>query len=125
VNEVGGTCGSGQGPVAGSCEYGDEPAGSGATELVSYAFRNLSFSEKNSTDCKQLISVVKIKLNHKESNIWQRRSKEITNTQAKQNNLKTINHCLKTMPLLSTSESEKAERASLLADSHLMNLQAK
>jgi hypothetical protein len=22
------------GPVAGSCEYGDEPAGSGATELV-------------------------------------------------------------------------------------------
>jgi hypothetical protein len=28
--------GSGQGPVAGSCEYGDEPSGSGATELVSY-----------------------------------------------------------------------------------------
>jgi hypothetical protein len=27
--------GSGQGPVAGSCEYGDEPSGSGATELVS------------------------------------------------------------------------------------------
>jgi hypothetical protein len=26
--------GSGEGPVAGSCEYGDEPAGSGATELV-------------------------------------------------------------------------------------------
>jgi hypothetical protein len=26
--------GSGQGPVAGSCEYGDEPSGSGATELV-------------------------------------------------------------------------------------------
>jgi hypothetical protein len=25
--------GSGQGPVAGSCEYGDEPSGSGATEL--------------------------------------------------------------------------------------------
>jgi hypothetical protein len=28
--------GSGQGPVSGSCEYGDEPAGSGAIELVSY-----------------------------------------------------------------------------------------
>jgi hypothetical protein len=26
--------GSGQGPVAGSCEYGDEPSGSGARELV-------------------------------------------------------------------------------------------
>jgi hypothetical protein len=26
--------GSGQGPVAGSCEYGDEPSGSGATELL-------------------------------------------------------------------------------------------
>jgi hypothetical protein len=28
--------GSGQGPVVGSCEYGDEPSGSGATELISY-----------------------------------------------------------------------------------------
>jgi hypothetical protein len=28
--------GSGLGPVVGSCEYGDEPMGSGATELVSY-----------------------------------------------------------------------------------------
>jgi hypothetical protein len=27
--------GSGLGPVAGCCEYGDGPAGSGATELVS------------------------------------------------------------------------------------------
>jgi hypothetical protein len=27
--------GSGQGPVAGSCEYGDETSGSGATELIS------------------------------------------------------------------------------------------
>jgi hypothetical protein len=27
--------GSEQGPVAGSCEYGDEPSGSGVTELVS------------------------------------------------------------------------------------------
>jgi hypothetical protein len=26
--------GSGRGPVAGCCEYGDEPSGSGATELV-------------------------------------------------------------------------------------------
>jgi hypothetical protein len=25
-----------RGPVSGSCEYGDEPAGSGATDLVSY-----------------------------------------------------------------------------------------
>jgi hypothetical protein len=29
--------GSGQGPVAGCCECGDEPSGSCATELVSYA----------------------------------------------------------------------------------------
>jgi hypothetical protein len=27
--------GSAWGPVAGSCEYGDEPMGSGTTELVS------------------------------------------------------------------------------------------
>jgi hypothetical protein len=30
VNPVG----SGQGPVAGCCKYGDEPSGSGATEFV-------------------------------------------------------------------------------------------
>jgi hypothetical protein len=29
------SCGPGQGPVAGSCKYGDEPSGSGAAELVS------------------------------------------------------------------------------------------
>jgi hypothetical protein len=29
--------GSGQGPVEGCCEYGDEPSGSCATELVSYS----------------------------------------------------------------------------------------
>jgi hypothetical protein len=38
--------GSGQGPVAGSCEYGDEPSGSGYTELVNrlvqYLWRFLS-----------------------------------------------------------------------------------
>jgi hypothetical protein len=28
------TVGSGQGPVAGCCECGDEPSGSGATDLV-------------------------------------------------------------------------------------------
>jgi hypothetical protein len=28
--------GSGQGPLAGSCECGDEPLGSGTTELVNY-----------------------------------------------------------------------------------------
>jgi hypothetical protein len=27
--------GAGQGPVAGSCKYRDEPSGSGATELIS------------------------------------------------------------------------------------------
>jgi hypothetical protein len=32
--------GSGQGPVAGCCECGDEPSGSCATELVSYLLRN-------------------------------------------------------------------------------------
>jgi hypothetical protein len=31
--------GSGQGPVAGCCECGDEPSGSCATELVSYVIR--------------------------------------------------------------------------------------
>jgi hypothetical protein len=30
--------GSGQGPVAGCCECGDEPSGSCATELVRYLF---------------------------------------------------------------------------------------
>jgi hypothetical protein len=41
LREIGlGVCGlhstvSGQGPVAGCCECGDEPSGSGATELVS------------------------------------------------------------------------------------------
>jgi hypothetical protein len=29
--------GSGQGPMAGSCEYGDATSGSGATDLVKYA----------------------------------------------------------------------------------------
>jgi hypothetical protein len=33
--------GSGQGPVAGSCEYGDEPADSGTTEFVSNHFSSL------------------------------------------------------------------------------------
>jgi hypothetical protein len=28
--------GSGMGPMAGSCRYGDEPSGSGAMELVSH-----------------------------------------------------------------------------------------
>jgi hypothetical protein len=28
--------GSGQGPVAGCCECGNEPSGSGATELVNF-----------------------------------------------------------------------------------------
>jgi hypothetical protein len=31
--------GSGLGPLAGCCECGDEPSGSGATELVSYTDR--------------------------------------------------------------------------------------
>jgi hypothetical protein len=31
--------GSGLGPVAGSCKYGDEPAGSGTTELASLLFK--------------------------------------------------------------------------------------
>jgi hypothetical protein len=39
--------------VAGSCEYGDEPSGSGATELVSYVFVyglfNDAVSSSNST----------------------------------------------------------------------------
>jgi hypothetical protein len=32
--------GSGQGPVAGCCECGNEPSGSCATELVSYAYKH-------------------------------------------------------------------------------------
>jgi hypothetical protein len=36
LREIGwGGVGSGQRPVTGSCKYGDEPLGSGATELVS------------------------------------------------------------------------------------------
>jgi hypothetical protein len=31
--------GSGQGPVAGCCEFGDEPSGSCATEFVSYKYK--------------------------------------------------------------------------------------
>jgi hypothetical protein len=38
--------GSGQGPVAGYCECGDEPSGSCATELVTYAERRGSELEK-------------------------------------------------------------------------------
>jgi hypothetical protein len=34
--------GSGQGPVSGCCQCGDEPSGSFATELVSYLFLNFS-----------------------------------------------------------------------------------
>jgi hypothetical protein len=40
--------GSGQGPVAGCCESGDEPSGSCAAELVSYlvSYRNVkTFSD--------------------------------------------------------------------------------
>jgi hypothetical protein len=32
--------GSGQGSLAGCCECGDEPLGSGTTELVSYRYKN-------------------------------------------------------------------------------------
>jgi hypothetical protein len=32
--------GSEQGPVVGCCEYGDEPSGSGAMDLVTYITRN-------------------------------------------------------------------------------------
>jgi hypothetical protein len=32
------SAGSGEGPVADSCEHGDEPSGSGAMELVSEWF---------------------------------------------------------------------------------------
>jgi hypothetical protein len=44
----GGVCGldstvSGQGPVAGCCECGDEPSGSCATELVSYSMVFVSY----------------------------------------------------------------------------------
>jgi hypothetical protein len=44
LREIGWGCKAsrlGEGPVAGSCEYGDEPAGSGATDLLSYAFQNV------------------------------------------------------------------------------------
>jgi hypothetical protein len=34
---------SGYGPVAGSCEYSDEPLGSGVTELVNYSSVALAF----------------------------------------------------------------------------------
>jgi hypothetical protein len=38
--------GSGQGPVVGCCECGDEPSGSCATELVSYTFYVTNISNK-------------------------------------------------------------------------------
>jgi hypothetical protein len=47
--------GSGQGPVAGSCECGDEPSGSGATELYIYIYiyiykaQSIEFRGSNST----------------------------------------------------------------------------
>jgi hypothetical protein len=42
--------GSGQGPVAGSCEYGDEPSGSGATELVCSDTRAVVHDSYNVTE---------------------------------------------------------------------------
>jgi hypothetical protein len=36
--------GSGQGPVAGSCECGDEPSNSGATELVLHLYNKVFVS---------------------------------------------------------------------------------
>jgi hypothetical protein len=40
------SAGSGQGPVAGCSEYGDEPAGSGATELVHHLYCILAYFPK-------------------------------------------------------------------------------
>jgi hypothetical protein len=37
--------GSGQGPVAGCCECGDEPSGSCATELVRFVLLNRLFTK--------------------------------------------------------------------------------
>jgi hypothetical protein len=37
--------GSGKGPVAGFCEYGDEPSGSDATDLVSFHYYYHYFCE--------------------------------------------------------------------------------
>jgi hypothetical protein len=45
-----GSPGSGWGPVAGCCECGDEPFGSGATELVSLVVTNYAFPS-NETIC--------------------------------------------------------------------------
>jgi hypothetical protein len=47
LREIGGRggvdpIGSGEGPVAGCCEYGDEPEGSGATELVCGTLWNIT-----------------------------------------------------------------------------------
>jgi hypothetical protein len=36
------TVGSGQGPVAGSCKYGDEPSGYGTMDLVGYFYDHRS-----------------------------------------------------------------------------------
>jgi hypothetical protein len=38
--------GSGEGPAAGCCVHGDEPSGSGATELVTYEVVNLLCSKR-------------------------------------------------------------------------------
>jgi hypothetical protein len=43
--------GSGQGPVAGCCECGDEPSGSCATELVRFYFHDVRRLERISNMC--------------------------------------------------------------------------
>jgi hypothetical protein len=45
--------GSGQGPVAGCCECGDEPSGSGATELAAFIAGKRTYEE--ALVCKKII----------------------------------------------------------------------
>jgi hypothetical protein len=43
---------SGQKPVAGSCEHGDEPSGSGTTELVTYSPSYPTFPNTPLLECR-------------------------------------------------------------------------
>jgi hypothetical protein len=43
--------------VAGCCEYGDEPAGSGATKLVSGRLRHCKYTDGSNTGVQQYCSV--------------------------------------------------------------------
>jgi hypothetical protein len=60
--------GSGQGPVAGCCECGDEPSGSCATELVSYCNSPLTGTSMSDYSTLHELSFVYYNNNNKNNN---------------------------------------------------------